>query len=194
MISDAETRGGAVSFRALKLFESIGRLGSVRRAAEECALSQPAVTQALAKLEEQIGVTLVERRANGSYLNEAGQIFRARAQRFFEQVEAAFTELGVAGGANAVRSAARRLSRSQARALVALAERGSFAAGSEGLGISEASLQRAVRDLQSALCKPLFYRTAAGVVVTPAGMLLGRQIKLAMQEIVWGVQELHLAA
>ena len=51
---DAARGAVSVSLRHLKLFESVARLSSVRRASEECHLSQPAVTQAIAKLEEQI--------------------------------------------------------------------------------------------------------------------------------------------
>ena len=52
---NSEREAISVSLRHLKLFESVARLSSVRRASEECHLSQPAVTQAIAKLEEQIG-------------------------------------------------------------------------------------------------------------------------------------------
>src|ERR1700730_3860545 len=75
---DSERGAVSVSLRHLKLFESVARLSSVRRASEECHLSQPAVTQALAKLEAQIGVGLLERGASGSHLNELGAIFQRR--------------------------------------------------------------------------------------------------------------------
>jgi LysR family transcriptional regulator of gallate degradation len=191
IMDDAQGRAASISFRQLKLFESIGRLKSVRRASEECSLSQPAVTQALAKLEEQVGVTLVDRRASGSYLNELGEMFHARVERFFDQIEFAMTELGVPGGPGAVKLVARRLSRSQVRALIAIVETGSFAQGAEVLGLSQASLQRAARDLESNLRKPLFYRTAAGIMVTPAGLEFGRRMKVALQEIDWGIRELE---
>jgi DNA-binding transcriptional LysR family regulator len=83
------------SIRHLKVFDSVGRLHGVRRASDECHLSQPAVTQAVAKLEEQMGVTLFERRASGSYLNEFGTIFHRRTERLFSQIEQALVELGV---------------------------------------------------------------------------------------------------
>jgi LysR family transcriptional regulator of gallate degradation len=70
---DSERETISVSLRHLKLFESVARLSSVRRASEECHLSQPAVTQAIAKLEEQIGASLLERGASGSYLNPLGE-------------------------------------------------------------------------------------------------------------------------
>ncbi|HSX57473.1 MAG TPA: LysR family transcriptional regulator, partial [Sphingomonas sp.] len=109
----------SLSFRQLKLFESVGRLNSVRKASEECNLSQPAVTQSLAKLEQQIGVALLERRASGSYLNELGEIFHRRTTRLFDLIERALVDLGVPGGDHAAPVIARRISRSQARSLIA---------------------------------------------------------------------------
>lgn len=190
---DPGSRAEALSFRQLKLFESVGRLNSVRRASEECNLSQPAVTQALAKLEHQVGVILLERRASGSYLNELGDIFHRRVTRVFAQIEQALVELAVPGGQPGAALIARRISKSQARSLIAIVETGSFAQAAETLGLSQASLQRAARDLEGNLRKSLYYRTAAGVMVTPAGIEFGRKIKLATQEIEWGIKEIDAA-
>jgi DNA-binding transcriptional LysR family regulator len=192
-IQDDQDNADAISFRQLRLFESIGRLGSVRKASEECNLSQPAVTQALAKLEQRVGATLVERRASGSYLNDAGDIFLKRTQRFFEQTEQALMELGVPGGVSGARVISNRLSRSQIRCLVAIVDQMSFPKAAEALGLSHASLQRAARDLEGNLRKPLFHRTAMGMMVGPPGCEFGRRMKLALQEIEWGIREIEAA-
>ena len=47
------------SIRHLKVFDSVVQLRGVQRAAKECHVSQPAVTQAIAKLEQQMGVALL---------------------------------------------------------------------------------------------------------------------------------------
>lgn len=127
----AETPAAALSFRQLRLFEAIGDFRSVRRASEGCGLSQPAVTQALAKLEEQIGAVLVDRRASGSYLNELGEIFHARVKRFFDQTERAVIATGAAAAASA-RPIVNRLTRSQVRTLIGAIEHGSFEAAARG--------------------------------------------------------------
>ncbi|WP_068085510.1 LysR family transcriptional regulator [Novosphingobium rosa] len=185
--------GDSISFRQLKLFESVGRLNSVRRGSEECNLSQPAVTQALTKLEQQLGIILLERRASGSYLTAAGQIMHRRVSRLFRQFEQALVDLGVPGGLENAHVVANRLSRAQARSLIAIIDCGSFALAAEKLGLTQASLQRAARDLESNLRQPIYYRTAAGVMVTPAGIEFGRKIRLALQEIEWGIQEIESA-
>lgn len=183
----------AISFRQLRLFESVGRLNSVRRGSEECNLSQPAVTQALAKLEELIGVTLFERRASGSYLNQCGDILYRRVIRMFRQMAHALFELEVPGGMVGADAIVNRLSRSQVRSLIATIEHGSFPAAAEALGITKASLQRSARDLEANLRKTIYYRAADGVMVTPAGMECGRRMRLALQEIDWAINEIDVA-
>jgi len=65
----------STSIRHLKVFDSVAHPARCAPASDECHISQPAVTQAIAKLEEQLGVTLFERRASGSYLNPFGSSF-----------------------------------------------------------------------------------------------------------------------
>lgn len=188
---DIERRADAISFRQLKLFESVGRLASVRRGSEECNLSQPAVTQALAKLEQQIGIAVLERCASGSYLTDAGQILYRRVVRLFEQIEEALVELGVPGGQAGAQAVANRISRSQVRSLLSMIECGSFAFAAQSLGLTQASLQRAARDLECNLRKPIYYRSAAGVMVTPAGIEFGRRVKLAIKEVELAISEVE---
>lgn len=183
-------RAESISFRQLRLFESVGRLESVRRASEECNLSQPAVTQALRKLEKQLGETMLERRASGSYLTEFGEIFHKRVGNFLTQMEGAIADLGVGSGREDCSTIANRISRSQVRSLFAIIEHGTFPAAAEALRLSQTSLQRAARDLESNVRRPVFHRTAAGVMVTPQGVEFGRKLSLAAQEIEWGIREI----
>lgn len=190
MTTDPTVRAAEISFRQCRLFESVGRLASVRRGSEECNLSQPAVTQALGKLELQVGASLLERRASGSYLTDAGKIFHLRVQRLFSQMEAALLDLWVGNPAIAA-TIANRLSRSQVRSLIAVVESGSLAKAAEDLNLTQASLQRAVRHLEGNLGRTIFHRTSTGVVVTPDGVNLARKLKLASQEIELGLQEIE---
>lgn len=182
-----------ITFQQLRLFESVGRLSNVRRGAEECNLSQPAVTQALAKLEQQLGTQLLERRASGSYLTDHGRILHGRATRMFDQIIQALIALNVPGGRAGAEAVAHRISRSQARGLIAIAECGSLALAARDLGLTPAALQRAGRDLESNLHHPIFFRTAQGLVVTQQGIVLGSRLKLALKEIEWALQELEIA-
>jgi len=190
---DSRRREFFASIRHLKVFESVAHLQGFQRASEECHLSQPAVTQAIAKLEEQLGVSLLVRRASGSYLNEVGVVFHRRMQRLFAQMEQALIDLGVPNGPVPVSQLAPRMSRSQIRSLVAIAENGSFAQAALALDISQTSLQRSARDLERILRTPLYNQTASGVVATQAAVEFAGKLKLALREIDWGVDEVEAA-
>lgn len=192
-MSNAEERLDGISFRQLSLFETVGRIQSVRRASGECNLSQPAVTQAISKLERQLDIQLLDRRVSGSYLTELGAIFHRRVTRFFEQFHIALRKLPVSGSSAVRKATARRITRSQARSLIALVGTGSLDRAAQALDITPTSLQRAVRTLEQNVNKPIMSRTASGLSITPAGRELGVRLKIALQEIEMGWREMILA-
>jgi LysR family transcriptional regulator, regulator for genes of the gallate degradation pathway len=191
--STSQRRHFSASIRHLKVFESVAHLRGVRRASEDCHLSQPAVTQAIAKLEEQMGVALLQRRATGTYLNEFGVVFHRRAQRFFAQLEQALAELGVPNAPVPIQRLTSRISWPQVRSLIAIVENGSFAHAARALGISQTSLQRGARDLERTLRTALYAQTASGITATQPAAELARKIKLAQREIDWGIDEVEAA-
>jgi DNA-binding transcriptional LysR family regulator len=65
---------------ALLAFDALARTGSVTAAARDLSLSQGAVSRQIAVLEEQLGATLVDRRARKAALNEAGRVYAARVR------------------------------------------------------------------------------------------------------------------
>jgi len=90
------------TLRQLKVFESVARLLSFSRAAEELHLTQPAVSTQVGKLEEHAGNALFEQFGKKIYLTPAGsellQISRCIIQQF-EAAEYAMTQFrGVSGG------------------------------------------------------------------------------------------------
>lgn len=188
-----EGRAAGISFRQLKLFEAVGRANSVRKAADECNLSQPAVTQALAKMEETVGTRLFDRRSSGSYLNASGQILYRRAVRFFRQMEEAIREFDAAGDEIRARIVANRFSRSHIRGLVAIVDYGSCHEAANRLAITDSSLQRIVRIVEKNLGKPVVGSTSTGKAATPEGAAFGRKLKLALQEINWGLEDIDAA-
>jgi DNA-binding transcriptional LysR family regulator len=62
-----------LTLRQLKVFESVARLGSYTRAAEELHLSQPAVSMQVKQLEEGVGLPLFEQLGKKIYLTDAGR-------------------------------------------------------------------------------------------------------------------------
>jgi DNA-binding transcriptional LysR family regulator len=187
-----EARAAAISFRQLRLFESVGRLSSVRRGSDECNLSQPAVTQAISKLESQLADTLLERRTSGSYLTTAGRILHVRVQRCFAQMKAAVNELCKCDAMQAA-AIVNHISRPQVRCFLAIIDQGTFPRAARALGLTQTSLQRAARELEANLKTTLYFRSVAGVMVSPDGVEFGRKLRLATQEIEWAIREIEVA-
>ena len=90
------------TLRQLKVFESVARLLSFSRAAEELHLTQPAVSTQVRKLEEHAGNALFEQFGKKIYLTPAGtellQISRAIIQQFEAAENAMLQFNGVSGG------------------------------------------------------------------------------------------------
>ncbi len=62
----------------LRIFEAVGRLGSITAAGRELGLTQPAVSYQIRRIEEQVGAPLIDRLHRGCKLTEAGEtLFRA---------------------------------------------------------------------------------------------------------------------
>lgn len=181
------------SMRHFRVFERVAQLQGVRRASEECHVSQPAATQALANFEENLGVALLERSATGTYLNQFGMIFYRRVHRMLAQIEQALGELGVPSGPVPLPRLVGRISRSQIRSLIAIAESGTFAKAARELGISQSALQRGARDLERTVRKPLYEQTASGIVATPSAAEFARKLKLALREVELGIDEIEAA-
>lgn len=88
---DSIRRRGTENFR-LKVFRTVAAEASFRRAAERLHLSQPAVSQQIQALEQELGVTLFDRGRGRVRLTDAGAILLTWARkgaRLAEQAQAA---------------------------------------------------------------------------------------------------------
>lgn len=76
--------GGAIlNFNHLKVFWAVAKNLSYSRAAEELYLSQPTVSIQLKKLEEALGVDLLEQLGKKIYLTQAGELLYPYVNRIF---------------------------------------------------------------------------------------------------------------
>lgn len=69
-----------ISFRQLRYLGALARYRHFGRAAEDCAISQPALSMQIRALEAQLGVKLVERRPGDVVLTEIGSEVAERAE------------------------------------------------------------------------------------------------------------------
>ncbi|WP_423199180.1 MULTISPECIES: LysR substrate-binding domain-containing protein [unclassified Cupriavidus] len=86
-----------MEFRQLKYFVRIVELGSVSRAAADLYTAQPALSQQIAKLEDELKVKLLTRSARGVVATEAGEVFYRHARAMLRQAELMKTEVQHAG-------------------------------------------------------------------------------------------------
>lgn len=70
-----------ISLRQLRYFTSLARYRHFGRAAEDCSVSQPALSMQVRELEREIGVELVERRTNDIALTDTGLEVAERAEK-----------------------------------------------------------------------------------------------------------------
>ena len=147
------------------------RHGSLTRAARAVNLTQPALTQAIAGLEVALGVTLFDRGPQGMAATAPALLIAPRA-------EAAIAHIGSS-----------RVTGTQLRAFLALARAGSYVAAAEATGLSNASLHRAVADLQVALGQRLVDRRGAHLALTAAGQRRARGFGLGVAELRAGLDE-----
>ena len=74
------------SLRQLEVFETITRLGSFTRAAEELCVTQPTVSMQIKKLTDAIGLPLFEQIGKKMYLTEAGRELHQACHGIFEHL------------------------------------------------------------------------------------------------------------
>jgi LysR family transcriptional regulator of gallate degradation len=178
--------------RHLRIFEAVARANNIGRAAASVHLSQPAVTQSIAKLEAWAGARLFARSQAGSFLTEAGEILLARVERYFAIIEGALAseQVGLSSH-HKIRDVMPRLTGANIRALIATSTSRSFEEAAETLCTSRSALQRSARDIERAVGVALYQRTQSGITVNEAGLELGRCLQLASVEIIAATDEMR---
>ena len=174
------------NLRHLRVFCEVARSRSVSAAAQVVHLSQPAVTQAIGKLEEDFGAALFERRFDGMYPTEIGAKFLVRAQAALDHLEAGAREAARVGLRNRDRSFSRfdrQMTATQLRALAAISESSNFSMAARAIGISQPSIHRAARNLEKVSGITFFNSAPEGVSLTHAAMALAQRTRLALAEL-----------
>jgi LysR family transcriptional regulator, hydrogen peroxide-inducible genes activator len=71
----------------LRYFAAVARTGNFSRAARECHVAQPSLSQQILKLEEEVGERLFDRTQRRAFLTPAGSLFLPHAQSILEAAE-----------------------------------------------------------------------------------------------------------
>ncbi len=178
----------ALNLRHLRAVAEVAAKGSISAAANSIDLSQPALTQGLAKLEAQLAITLFERRPKGVEPTPAGRLLAARAQEAMSHLAEGMRPIRRGGAGFA--QAERLVTTAQLRALLALADAGSYVSAAQQTGLSQPAVHRAVRDIERLVGAPLVERRSRGVALTEAGWRVARGLRLALGAIAAGLADI----
>lgn len=174
------------NIRHLRAFIAIVKCKSISKATEIVFLSQPAITQAISKLERALNTKLFDRKSTGMYVTESGNILAVRVIRALDTLLDGLKESLQYNSAKKERTAAYLLSlitTTQLKALIAISGSNSFSSAGREVGVSQSSLHRSGRDLESMLGVVLFEKTSLGISPTKAALALTKSAKLAFSEI-----------
>ena len=123
-------------------------LGSVSRAADLLNLTQPAASQGIAKLENELGADLTQRSPGKITATPAGLAFAARADRAVELLRDGAAVARRAAGIGSRASAqhfVRNITAAQLRTLIAVGDAGSFTVAARELGLAQPTIHRSAR-------------------------------------------------
>lgn len=79
----------SVKMNHLKAFKEVAERGSIRSASRSMGISQPSLTRNIKDLENQMGVSLIERSSNGIRLTVYGEYFLKHAKLILRELEVA---------------------------------------------------------------------------------------------------------
>lgn len=178
------------NLRHLRICLKVAETQSVSAASKQVYLSQPAISQAISKLEKNLGAALFDRRPNGMFATGSGKLY-------FERIERAL-ELLKKGSGLAIRASSDRnidrldknqehfyrfITASQLRALIAVSRSNNFTIAAHNVGISQPTLHRAAHDLEKLSGMALFKPYRRGVKLTEPAKILVRYAMLAAADL-----------
>ncbi|MBI1217592.1 MAG: LysR family transcriptional regulator [Rhodobacteraceae bacterium] len=163
------------NLRHLRVFLAVVDYGSVTRAATDCYVSQPAVTQTIAKLEAETGVALFTRSPQGLFVTGPGRVLADRVRRAFALLDPVLGDLSP--------RLTRMATSAQLQALIAVREAENFTLAARRMGLAQPTVHRAVNQLEQEAARPLFERTSYGMVATRPAQALAQAARLAFAEL-----------
>lgn len=82
-----------IEFYQLEQLVMIEKKGTISKAAEELMISQPALTRSIQRLEEELGMSLFDRKKNKIEINENGRLAVSYAQKLLDEKDLMITHL-----------------------------------------------------------------------------------------------------
>jgi LysR family transcriptional regulator, regulator for genes of the gallate degradation pathway len=163
------------NLRHLRLYLWVASTGSLTQSAEACHVSQPAVTQAIGKLENEAGGPLFDRTRQGFFVTPRGEVLANRVRRAFALLDPALSDISPRLRLTATTA--------QLQGLVAVHETENFTLAARRLGLAQPTVHRAISQLEQEAGRNLFERTAFGLIAGRATRTLVQAVMLAFREL-----------
>jgi LysR family transcriptional regulator of gallate degradation len=179
-----------LNLRHLEAISVIGRLGSMSAGAQRVNLSQPALAQAVSKVERVLAERLFERQPTGMSPTAAGHILIIRIDRALRFLTQGVRLVRRSARLPPIAHIERWVTMAQLRALIAVESTGSYASGAVQIGLSQPAVHRAVRDLQQFLGAQLLVRAGKAVRPTDVASRFVRFARLMLSELRTGLEEI----
>jgi LysR family transcriptional regulator, regulator for genes of the gallate degradation pathway len=179
----------SLNLRHLDAIGEIGRAGGMSAGAKRISLSQPALAQAVSKLERVLGARLFERLPSGMVPTAAGRVLIIRIERAFGYLTQAVRLVRRSARLPPIAHIERWVTMAQLRALIAVESTSSYALAARQIGLSQPAVHRAVRDLQQFLGTPLLVRVGRSVRPTDTASRFVRFARLMLAELRTGLDE-----
>ncbi|WP_315859657.1 LysR family transcriptional regulator [Pseudorhizobium xiangyangii] len=163
------------NLRHLRVFTAVAELKSLTQASEKWHLSQPAVTQAINKLERETGGALFERTRGGLFLTSRGEILLRRVESAFGLLDPIIKDISPRLRIS--------LTYAQLQALIAVSESENFTLAARRMGLAQPTVHRAVTQIEQEAARSLFERTSFGILPTRLCQALAQAARLAIYEL-----------
>ena len=163
-----------LNLRHLRVFLTVAEQKSITRAAGVSGMSQPALTQAIAKLEKGFGLALFQRTSQGLYLSKPGESLFARIRRALDILDPVFYEVSPRLILTATTT--------QLYALIAMRENENYTLAAKQLGIAQPTVHRTITQMENEAGQKLFERTVHGMIATKAAQAMAQAARLAFAE------------
>ena len=181
----------SLNLRHLDAIGVIGQAGSMSAGARRVSLSQPALAQAVSKVERLVGRRLFEREPGGMVPTAAGHMLMTRIERAFRYLIQGVRLVRRSARLAPLTHIERRVTLAQLRALIAVESTSSYALAARQIGLSQPAVHRAVRDLEEFLGTALFVRVGRSVRPSDSASRLVRFARLMLSELRNGLEEVE---
>ncbi|MAU96483.1 MAG: LysR family transcriptional regulator [Fulvimarina sp.] len=162
------------NLRHLRLFLAVADTGKLTLASQAAHVSQPAVTQAIGKLERDFGGPLFDRTRQGFFVTPRGGALVDRLRRAFDRLDPALADISPRLKLTATMA--------QLQALAAVVETENVTLAARRLGLAQPTVHRAVTLLEREAGRRLFERMSFGMVASRQTTALARAVLLAFRE------------